>query len=362
MRARLPSDDDGLACRSILSPFQAGLPLVFRGTTNDIFRLSEPALNAAPRLIRPATRHVRSRFRDSTAWDDFPIRTDDILIATYAKCGTTWMQRIVGMLVFGSADPFPVHDSSPWPDFRILPPGTALARAQAQSHRRFLKSHLPFDALPFYEGVKYIHVARDGRDAAMSFFNHKAHYTPEILARMLEVARSDPKFCDEDFDYSPQDPVAHFAEWVDGPQDDLGDPGGSYFVMENSFWAARHEPNVLLVHYNDLKADRAGEMRRVAAFLDIEVAESDFAEMVEAAGFTAMKAASKDLLPSAQGIWKGGAGTFVNKGTNGRWKDVCDPIDLERYNARVEREFSPSLAAWCEHGRLKAGDPRSLPD
>jgi aryl sulfotransferase len=330
--------------------------------TDVVFRPSEFTLIRAPRLIRPATRHVRSRLRDSAAWDDFPMRRDDILIATYAKCGTTWMQRIVGMLVFGSAKPFPVQESSPWPDFRIAPPGAALASAQAQSHRRFLKSHLPFDALPFYEGVKYIHVARDGRDAAMSYFNHKTNYTPEIVTRMREVAQSDPKFRDEEFDYSPQDPVAHFSSWVEGPEDEMGDPGASYFVMEKSFWAARHEPNVLLVHYNDLKADRAGEMRRIAAFLDIEVAEADFAAMVEAAGFTAMKAASAELLPSAGGVWKGGAGTFVNKGTNGRWKEVFDPLDLARYDAKVECEFSPSLAAWCEHGRLIAGDPRALPD
>ena len=53
-----------------------------------------------------------------------------------------------------------------------------LELAESQTHRRFLKSHLPFSALPHYETVKYIHVARDGRDAAMSFFNHKSHYTP----------------------------------------------------------------------------------------------------------------------------------------------------------------------------------------
>ena len=318
---------------------------------------------SAARLTRPAARHVRNRVFDSTFWDNFPIRSDDIIISTYPKCGTTWTQRIVGMMVFGSAAPFPVQDSSPWPDFRLPPPSAMLGLAESQTHRRFLKSHLPLEALPRYEGVKYIHVARDGRDAAMSFFHHKSHYTPEAIARLKELSNSDPKFGDGDsFDFSPQDPAAHFAGWVDGPEDDLGDPGAGYFEMENSFWAARHDPNVLLVHYNDMKADLEGEMRRIVDFLGIELAADLWPEIVEAAGFEAMKGAAEQLMPQAGGIWKGGGNTFINKGTNRRWEDVCRPEDLARYEAKVNSEFSPSLAAWCEHGHLVAGDPRASPD
>lgn len=154
------------------------------------------------------------------------MRADDIVISTYPKCGTTWTQRIVGMMVFGSAAPFPVQDISPWPDFRVPPPGAMHELAASQEHRRFLKSHLPFDALPYYEEVKYMHVARDGRDAAMSFFNHKANYTPEVNERFVEISNDDPKFGDGDsFDFSPQDAADQFAGWVDGPEDELGDPG-----------------------------------------------------------------------------------------------------------------------------------------
>ena len=320
-------------------------------------------MSAAPRLIRPATRHVRNRAFDSTFWDDFAMRTDDILISTYPKCGTTWTQRIVGMMVFGSAAPFPVQDSSPWPDFRMPPTGAMHGLAESQTHRRFLKSHLPFDALPHYEGVKYIHVARDGRDAAMSFFNHKSNYTIESIARWIEISNSDVKFGDGDsYDFSPQDPVAHFARWVDGPEDDQGDLGAGYFVMENSFWVARHDPNVLLLHYNDMKTDLDGEMQRIAEFLGIEIADDLWPKFVEAAGFKAMKGAAEQLMPQAGGIWKGGGKTFLNKGTNRRWEGICSPEDLARYDVKAKAEFSSSLAAWCEHGRLVAGDPCALPD
>ena len=312
-------------------------------------------------LIRAATRPVRSRIFDSAGWDEFPMRGDDIVISTYPKCGTTWTQRIVGMLVFGSAEPFPVQEVSPWPDFRLIPREAILQLGAEQSHRRFFKSHLPFDALPFYQGVKYIHVARDGRDAALSFYHHKANYTPQAVERMLEISRDDPKFGDA-FAVVSSDPSDHFHDWLGGDEDALGDPGASYFVVENSFWAARHEPNVLLVHYNDLKSDRAGEMRRIADFLDIDIAELVWPELVEAAGFDAMKKASEALMPAAGNTWKGGGKTFLNKGTNGRWHDIYSAEDLAFYDKQVAAEFSPTLAAWCEHGRLVAGDPRATPD
>ena len=68
-------------------------------------------------LIRGPQIEARSRYFDSAGWNNYEPRSDDIIIATYPKCGTTWTQRIVGMLVFQSADPFPVQDLSPWPDF-----------------------------------------------------------------------------------------------------------------------------------------------------------------------------------------------------------------------------------------------------
>ena len=54
-----------------------------------------------------------------------------------------------------------------------------------------------------------------------------------------------------------------FARWL--ADDDL------LFHHVATFWAERDEPNLLLVHYNDLKADLDGEMRRVAAFLGVDV-------------------------------------------------------------------------------------------
>jgi aryl sulfotransferase len=117
-----------------------------------------------------------------------------------------------------------------------------------------------------------------------------------------------------------------------------------------------------MVHYNDLKADRAGEMARIAAFLDIEVAEPEWSRMVAAADFAAMKAAGETLMPFASTVWDQGSQRFLNKGTNGRWKGVVATDDLALYDTLVKKHFSPPLAAWLEGGRLVAGDPATSGD
>ena len=301
-------------------------------------------------------REARSRVFDSARWSSYRPRPDDIVIATYPKCGTTWMQRIVAMLVFQSAEPAPIWESSPWFDMRIFGPVEKVAAAaEAISHRRFLKSHLPFDALPVHPGMKFIHVARDGRDAAMSFHNHLLNFSAQALEMLDQVSLADPKFGDP-YPRACADPAEFFAGWVeDGGCD--GDPLASFYHLENSFWDARHRPDVLLVHYNDLKQDREAEMRRVAGFLDIEIADELWPALVEAAGFEAMKRDADALLPMAQVLWDEGGQRFLHKGTNGRWRDVVRTDDLQRYEDRLVAEFPPALASWVANGRY-GGDPR----
>jgi aryl sulfotransferase len=106
------------------------------------------------------------------------------------------------------------------------------------------------------------------------------------------------------------------------------------------------------VHYADLKADLGGEMRRIAGFLDIEVPESLWPKLIEAARFETMKSKATELMPTAGDIWQGGGDTFLHQGINGRWRDVFAADDLALYSAKVKEQFSADLARWVEFGRL----------
>ena len=311
-----------------------------------------------PTLVRPPLREVRSRMFDSARWAAYRPRPDDIVIATYPKCGTTWTQRIVAMLLAGSAAPAPMH--APWFDFRLR--GTAedtAGEAEAVAGRRQLKSHLPYSALPVYEGVKFIHVARDGRDSAMSFHNHLLGLMPMMNEMMDQVSLADPKFGDR---VAPTlaDPAAFLRNWLaDGGA--RGDPGASYWEVERSYWAARGDANMLLVHYADMKADLAGEVARIARFLKIETPAETMTEIVAAARFEVMREQGAKLMPAADRSFDGGAQRFLYKGVNGRWKDVLTAEDLAAYDAKVRAEFATDLAAWLENGRLACVDPTQKP-
>lgn len=311
-------------------------------------------------VLRAPTREYRTVIVDSRRWADFAAREDDIVIATFAKCGTTWMQRIVDLLVFQDPAPRPILETSVWLDSRFFAPlADDLARLEAQPHRRFIKSHLPFDALPVYSGVKYIHVARDGRDAFMSWHNHASGFTPEANARIGAAAAQDPVLAKGAPPEVPEDPAVMFKGWLaQAGAEPSSEPGTelSFFDFETTFWNERDNPNLLFVHYNDLKADLAGEMRRIAGFLDIEMAEDRLAELAAAARFEAMSADGERLLPGIEAFFDRGARRFLNKGVNGRWRDVLSPEDLAEYDALAARKLAPQLRAWLEAGRA-AGDP-----
>jgi aryl sulfotransferase len=107
-------------------------------------------------MVRPRkTRETQNCICDSTRWNGFKFRDDDVVIATYAKTGTTWTQQIVGNLIFHGAD-FDAFATSPWVDFRLHPLDQVMEMLEAQKHRRFLKTHLPLDALVFAPEAKYL--------------------------------------------------------------------------------------------------------------------------------------------------------------------------------------------------------------
>ena len=296
----------------------------------------------------------RTAWDDGRVWQRFRHRPGDIVIATWPKCGTTWMQRIVSLLVFRTTEPMNLDDVAPWLDWRVGPQDDLFAKLDAQSHRRFLKTHLPADGLPLRDDVHYIHVGRDGRDACLSWHNHMAKLPAERHALYARIGAAD-----ETLGGTPpplDDPADTFHRWltegvVAGHED--GSPVTSFFHHARSWWEIRDRPNVRLIHFSDLKRDLPGEMAGLAAFLGIDVGADEIDRLAEAAGFDAMKRDGGALL--ADTAVKGGADGFLNKGTGGGWEGVFRDDDLGRYEAKLDA-LPGACAAWVRGGR-GAADP-----
>ena len=150
------------------------------------------------------------------------------------------------------------------------------------------------------------------------------------------------------------------TEGLTGASDGL--PFSSWFNFERTYWQARRQENLLLVHYRDLKADLEGEMRRIADYLEIEIPAALWPSLVKAATFGEMKKMATTLHPHQMRSFAGGADRFFHKGLNDRWRGVLGDGDLALFEARCRERLSPACSEWLAQGRLATIDPRQSVD
>ena len=283
------------------------------------------------------TREMHNHHMNSSVWNSFKFRPDDIVVATYGKSGTTWTQQIVAQLVFDGSEGVDIHQISPWIDLRIIPP-EAIAGLEHLPHRRFVKTHLPVDALVFSPAAKYLYIGRDGRDAIWSMYNHHANATES----WFDAFNDTPGRVGPPIERPPASIHDYYRQWFERD----GYPLWPFWENIRSWWAIRDLPNVKLMHFNRMKADLAGSIGEIAEFLDIPINEKTFPAIVEHCTFDYMKAHAELAAPMGGIFWEGGAKTFIYKGTNGRWRDTLTAEDIKAYEARALAELGQECAHW----------------
>jgi aryl sulfotransferase len=309
------------------------------------------------------TRTYQNHMLDSTRWQHYQPRSDDILISTSIKSGTTWTQEIVRQLIFcgqeaPERDEVALSALSPWIEFRLLPGDEVARKLEAQQHRRIIKSHLPLDGLPFFPQVKYIIVGRDARDIAMSLWNQYTGFTDGLYVALNQA----PARVGAPFPLPPQDFHTFWRDWITRGWFEWESEGYPYWGNlhhTQSWWAYRHLPNILFVHYSDLKSDLAREIRRIADFLTIALDDEALPPIMQAVSLDAMRDKEGRLDPLMKFILKDGAEAFFYKGTNGRWHNVLSDEELAMYEATATRVLTPDCRAWLEQG-LRALEPSNV--
>lgn len=288
------------------------------------------------------TRDIHNHHIDSTVWEDVRFRDDDIIIGTYAKSGTTWMQQIVGQLLFDAQEGIAVSEMSPWVDLRVPPKEVKLAMIEAQTHRRFMKTHLPVDALVFHDKCKYIYVGRDGRDIVWSLYNHHANANEA----WYDALNNSPGRVGPAIGAPARSEIEYFQHWLEND----GAPFWSFWESVRSWWEIRDLPNVLLVHFSDLKADLEGQMSRIADFIDVTVDEETMERALEHCSFDYMKTNAAQSVPLGGAFWQGGARTFIHKGMNGRWRDTLPQSLIDKYEETAKTQLGVECARWIMSG------------
>ena len=289
---------------------------------------------------------------DSARWERFELRPDDVIITTPSKCGTTWMQTIVGILLHQRVDLPPIGTISPWLDMQVRAEEEVFGVFDAQTGRRFIKTHTPLDGLPFSPTVTYLAVIRHPLDVALSHLDHMANMRRDRAKEMREAVAGpyEPPAQSED---APEEP-AEFLRWfIDNHEQPTGSgPNGleDYCQQVRTYWEARDRQNVHLFHYADMWNDLDAEMRRVAAALGVPIDVARWPTFVRAATLKSMRARASESAPEAHlGLWQSAEGFFRSGGTRD-WAALLTQQELDHFHRRL-RELAGDAYDWVINGR-----------
>jgi hypothetical protein len=171
----------------------------------------------------------------------FQPKPSDVIICPYAKSGTTWLQQIAhGLRTRGNMDFEEITVLTPWIEV-AHDMGWDLDGPQVAEPRVY-KSHLAWHEIP--KGGRYIVSIRHPHDAFVSFVRFMEGWFIERGVASL----------------------AEFFRWR-YPPDELEKRG--YWYHLNSWWEQRQNENVLLLCYEEMRADLPGTVKAVARFMGI---------------------------------------------------------------------------------------------
>lgn len=296
-----------------------------------------PQRAEGPPWIRP---EIQSRIK----W-----RNGDIVISVPPKSGTTWTMNIVYQLLTGGASDFQdIYAEVPWIELLRYPRQPVqevldCLEAMPTDRRRAFKTHSAPPVVPFIDregdrNVKYIVVFRNPEEALVSF----RPFLEQLTDAWLEIWQI-PKhaLCRADF-------PSFYAEIID--------PRGFHrrlFEFLAAWWPLRQESNVLFLHYSDMKRDHEAAIKKIACFLDIEPAASQWEAIFEHTSFEWMKwHQDRFEVRTVCTVPVLNTGAMVRQGQVGKAK--CDGMtdDISRHVRQIANEIcsDPDVIDWYYEG------------
>ncbi|KAJ7313880.1 hypothetical protein JRQ81_005653 [Phrynocephalus forsythii] len=254
--------------------------------------------------------------------ENFQARPDDLLIATYPKAGTTWMQEVVD-LIRNSGDVekarrAPTYVRIPFLEICSPPPlPSGVSQLQNAPSPRVIKTHLPFQLVPksFWENnCKVIYVARNAKDNVVSYF----------FFDQMNLTQPDPGSWDE-----------YIKKFMDGKV-----AWGSWYDHVQRFWDEKQNHRILYVFYEDMKEDLTREVRRLMDFLEVDLPEEVVQKIVHNASFQVMKENPMTNYTSIpKTIFDHSKGSFMRKGEVGDWKNYFTVAQREMFDADYQKKM-----------------------
>lgn len=301
--------------------------------------------------LRVSTVFTPEMVRDAL---NFRTAPGDVVLVTFPKCGTHWLQQIVQLITNKG------ESANDWSEFWTRAPVLEMGWAKTLEKvapPRVMQTHIPLHRLHFNPDTKYVYLVRNPKDCLVSFYHH---------TRMLpEYEFQDGNF--EDF----------FDLFLKGETDH-----GDYFDHVLSWYKHKNDPNVFLCTYEDLKKHTRDVVLKLAYFLDeqhgkmLEENEDIFQQVLDRSSVQFMKEAfdlwnqklelafAKDPNVIPEGMkkfllddsGKFAASNLVRKGEIGNWKTLFTSEHTERLQKRIEEKTKGSdmMSMWAVNGTLTA--------
>lgn len=281
----------------------------------------------------PPKRAYQGSITDSRRWEAFVPRDGDIVVSTPPKCGTTWTQGILAMLIAGDPEvDAQTSMKSPWIDISMRDLTEVMARLEAQDHRRQVKTHTPFDGIPVWPQLRYVTVYRHPIDVHFSFRKHTENMSSDLLDKQF-----------------PDDLSEGFRIFLEG---ESFDTASLEAILTHYRETRAREPrdNLLRLHYADMTRDLPQAVARIAAHVGIDHPAPLIEAITQAATFDSMKANAHRFTPSAgQDFWRNDADFFHSAQSN-KWEGKLTQDDLAAYDKRMAAALSPEDRRWLERG------------
>lgn len=285
-------------------------------------------------------KRYKSAMTDNSAWDDFALRKDDIVVITPPKCGTTWTQSLVLCLIFGKPGmDVEVDEHSIWldPGFRDVDKVKAILNAQ--THRRCIKTHTPLDGVPYDPDVRYIAVYRHPLDAHFSMRRHAANSKLDVFDGRFDAG---------------DDPETFVRYLEDPPENQMGDGVTLTSLVHHyrTLDAMAERPNVYFLHYANMKRDLAAEAERLAEFLGYDYPPETIRAFTDSLRFETVQAnarAKNDHNERATDAFHDPA-AFFDSGSNRKWVGRITEAEHHAYRLKLASLLPTASADWLENG------------